>query len=632
MCGLSGIIAFSAAGYPNLERISESLQSVSHRGPDFQAIHRGENFAVAHARLSILDLSPAAHQPFFDENRLNFILHNGEIFNFPKLRQELQAEGTTFNSDSDTEVILKHFAVNGASCFSRLDGFFATVIYDADRQCWYLGRDPYGVKPLYYYSDENIFAFSSELQGLTALGITRQPDWDSLFAYFQLSYIPQPWTALQNVRQVRPGYYIKVDTLHKTVEEVRYCTYPEKDVSEGIAISKGKEVDMFNELFYQAVEKRLISDVPLGAFLSGGLDSTAVVAAASGMTRGLKTYSIGFSDDPYYDESRYAEEVARLFRTDHHTIHMSTGDMLEVIPEVLDHFGEPFGDSSAIAVYLLSREVGKEIRVALSGDGGDEVLGGYNKHLAESMLIRNSALFQSVSVFHPILSSAPQGRHNYLSNKTRQLERFLQGAALSPADRYWQWCCFKPEEEVRKMITISHKLGEFEERRARILRNISLYPNDLNKVLSTDLQLVLPGDMLVKTDRMSMAHALEIRSPFLDHALIQYCSALPASWKVKGRTGKVLLRKSLEHKIPDHILNRPKQGFEVPLQRWLNGALKESLLKPLLNNEYLINQAIFDPEEIKILLKKLACTNPGDSPMQVWAILVFQHWWKKYIE
>ncbi len=630
MCGLSGIIAYTDEGKSKLPGISASLQSIIHRGPDYQNIYRKDHYAVGHARLSILDPSPSAHQPFFSDDKRDFIVHNGEIFNFHALRKKLQSEGIECKTSSDTEVILKLFLKEGISCSKSLDGFFATVISDADHQCWYLIRDPMGKKPLYYYSDDHIFAFSSELQGLLAFRLGREPDWDSIFTYLQLNYIPQPWTALQGVKQVRPGHYLKVSLNNPHCEEHSYYGFQEEP-SVSTVSSKGKELDDFGELFTEAVRKRLISDVPLGAFLSGGLDSSAVVSVASSMVPNLSTFSIGFSDDPYYDESRYAEVVARCCRTHHHTIQMKSSEMLEVIPDVLEHLGEPFGDSSAIALFLLSKAVGKSLKVALSGDGSDELLGGYNKHVAESLLRKNRTLIRAFSPLLPLLSTLPQSRNSSFGNKTRQLVRLLQGVKLDPAERYWRWCSISSEDEVSKTIKFSERLSSYPERKDAILKNIRETGGDFNTMLSTDLGLVLTGDMLVKTDRMSMAHGLEIRSPFLDPSLVRYCQGLPGDWKTKGRATKIILRKFLGGKIPETIINRSKQGFEVPLQRWLKGELQEKYISGLLGKDYLVHQSIFEPEEIKGLLKRLSSGNPGDSANKVWGILVFQYWWKKHI-
>ncbi|MHC1707047.1 MAG: asparagine synthase (glutamine-hydrolyzing) [Bacteroidales bacterium] len=631
MCGLSGIIALKTEGLPFLEKISASLESIIHRGPDHQSIHRGNNFAVCHARLSILDLSAAAHQPFFSRDKRAFLLHNGEIFNYRILRDELQAKGEVFTSQSDTEVIEKCFLTSGVSAFEKLDGFFATVIAEPEKHCWHLARDPYGVKPLYYYSDDKIFAFSSEMQGLLALGIERQPDWDSIFTYFQLNYIPQPWTALKNVRQVRPGHCLRVDTETSTVEEISYYPSHESESFKTNTYREGNELKTFEHLFGESVKKRMIADVPVGAFLSGGLDSTAVVSVAAALHPNLETFSIGFTDDPYYNETRYAEEVARIFKTEHQTLSMKTSDMLDVIPGVLEHCSEPFGDSSAIAVYLLSQKVGEKIKVALSGDGSDELLGGYNKHRAEVLFTKYEAVFRSMSFLKPLSAALPQGRHKRSLNTLRKFNRLLDVNNLSPEERYWHWCSFMPESEVKELVVFEKLLTAYAGRKKELLKGLGTNEYELNNLLSTDLRLVLQSDMLVKADRMSMANALEVRSPFLDHELVRFCSSLPVKWKIRGNTSKYILREFLKGKVPDHIIHRKKQGFEVPLHRWLTGELKETYLKELFHEDFIQQQSIFEPRSIRNLLKRLNSGNPGDTAMQVWGLLVFQYWWKKYL-
>ncbi|MCX6270407.1 MAG: asparagine synthase (glutamine-hydrolyzing) [Bacteroidetes bacterium] len=631
MCGFAGIIAFNYNGRLRLDRISAALDAVAHRGPDYRQVYKQNDFAVGHARLSIIDLSQKANQPFFAEDGRSFIIHNGEIFNFSSLSATLIAGGQKIRTHSDTEVVLQNVLQNGPSAFSTLDGFFASAIFDASKKCWYLARDPMGVKPFYYSLNEDFLAFSSEMKGLLAFGIRKEPDWDSLFMYFQLNYIPQPWTAFRNVHQVKPGHYLRVTENKADITEIPFTALP-FDQPDEKKRPAGDVTGEFKKLFSSAVEKRLTADVPVGAFLSGGIDSSAVVAMASTFTRHLKTFSIGFSDDAFYDESRYAEKVARQFGTDHTAISLTTNDMLDVIPEILRNTDEPFGDSSALAVYVLSREVRRKMKVVLSGDGGDELLGGYNKYLAEWRIRHNPLVSNIFSLLRPLFARLSQDRHTTIGNRIRQGERFATAAGQPAWDRYWTWCCWHQSAEVRDYFSDAGKLIEYDQRKLLLTSKIREFPGDLNQVLFSDMALVLLSDMLVKIDRMPMAHALEVRSPFLDHELIRFCSSLPAGYKVKRKSSKILLKEAMKGILPGEIINRPKRGFEVPLYRWLNGELKDSLVNDLFKPDYIKQQGIFNSEGISRLLARLFSGKPGDAAIQVWGLMVFQQWWKNHME
>ncbi len=629
MCGLCGIVSLNREPLRQPERIHNGLKAIAHRGPDHQGVIIRDTIALAHARLSVIDLSEGANQPLQSEDGKTVIIHNGEIFNFKQLRTGLQSRGVRFTTGSDTEVILHAYLHRGREAFADFDGFFATFIYDQTCDTWVLARDPGGVKPLYYTISDGLLLFSSEMKGLLAMGVARSPDMDSLFSYLQLSYIPQPWTAIQGVRQLRRGHCLVPDGEGK-VKEIPYGKI-EASAEEQLPSGAGanQHAGHFRELLGKAVEKRLISDVPAGAFLSGGLDSAAVVAEASRLQAGFSTYTIGFRDHPRYDESRFAEQLARHFQTKHTTIQLREEDMLDVVPAVLEQLDEPFGDSSAIAVFILSREVRKHVKVALSGDGGDELLGGYNKHKAE-WLVRQLPLLPGL-LKHLPFTSIQGNRHKGGGNFFRQLKRLLEGGSMEASARYWHWASFIPEAAASAWLHPDISLPRYHGRKASLLESIRRNPNDMNQVLSLDREIVLQGDMLVKADRMSMAHALEIRSPFLDRDLLSFCEMLPARYKVNVGSGKLILREAYRSILPADTLYRRKQGFEVPLYSWLNGPLKQPYLDKYFADDFVRAQGVFKPEAIRTLLSRLASSRPGDAAMQVWILLVFQYWWEHYI-
>jgi len=630
LCGLCGIVSLNAEPLRQPERIHDGLRAIAHRGPDHQGVYIQNHIALAHARLSVIDLTEQANQPLFSEDGSSVIIHNGEIFNFKQRRTELQALGLHFSTGSDTEVILQAYRLRGKEAFAGLDGFFATFIHDRTGDTWVMARDPAGVKPLYYTTESGMLYFSSEMKGLLAMGIKRRPDMDSLFSYLQLSYIPQPWTAIEGVRQLRRGHCLVPDGAGN-VKEIAYRDIETEETGRlQSGPVEGQHVSRFRELLGKAVEKRLISDVPAGAFLSGGLDSAAVVAEAARLQPGFRTFTIGFREHPRYDESPFAEQLAKQFHTEHTTIQLREEDMLEVLPAVLGQFDEPFGDSSAIAVYLLSREVRKHVKVALSGDGGDELLGGYNKHKAE-WLVRKLPRFPRLLKPLSFAALASGNRHSAGGNFFRQMNRLLEGGSMEAAARYWHWASFMPETAAGTLLQSTVSLKAYPGRKAFLLEPIRKNPHDMNQVLSLDREIVLQGDMLVKADRMSMAHALEIRSPFLDHDLLAFCGMLPARYKVNAGSGKLILREAYRNVLPAGILYRRKQGFEVPLYAWLNGPLKKPYLDKYFADAFIRNQGIFKPEAIRALLTKLASTRPGDAAMQVWILLVLQVWWDHYI-
>jgi asparagine synthase (glutamine-hydrolysing) len=382
-------------------------------------------------------------------------------------------------------------------------------------------------------------------------------------------------------------------------------------------------------LLDSSVQQRMVADVPLGCFLSGGLDSSIIATLASRHTQKLKTFSVGFADEKYFDETKYAQLVAKKIKSDHHVFELSNRDLFEELHQVMEETEEPFADSSALAVYLLSKHTRKEVTVALSGDGADELFGGYNKHQAE-LRARSGGVTNAVArLMSGTLSLLPSSRNSSRGNKIRQLKKFAEGLKLPPNYRYWRWAGFTGGSELHNLLgPVPKGASAYHGRFSALTKEIN---EDLNSVLYTDMKLVLEGDMLVKTDRMSMANSLEVRVPFLDRKLVDLVNAMPVSYKVQKGNGKKILRETFTDILPQEILTRKKQGFEIPLLSWLRKELGP-MIEVQLSEKKIKEQGIFNYKEVKEITRQLFSTDPGDAPARIWALLVFQDWWDRNME
>lgn len=632
MCGIAGIVSFNESGAPWLEKINLASACLALRGPDAEGFYRSGNIAFAHRRLSVIDTSDAANQPMSDTEGRFTIIFNGEFFNYREHRERLIHSGEKFETHSDTEVLLRLYMKEGPDCLRHVNGFFALAIHDKKDDSVFVARDRMGIKPLVYYIDDDKLVFASELKALMAVGIPRNLDRISLLNYFQLNYIPGPASVFENVSKLKPGHYLHFHPAkgRKNCSETCYYQIPKP----GSQIFSGSYEDAqskLQELLAKSVERRLVADVPLGAFLSGGIDSSVIVAIASQYTSHLNTFSIGYKDEPMYDETIYAKMVADKYKTNHTVFELSNDDLYGDLFNVLDYLDEPFADSSALAVNILSQYTRKHVTVALSGDGADEMFAGYNKHRAEWM-VRNKPLFtQSVKIASPLLSPFSGARNSPLANKIRQLHRYATGSRLSPSDRYWRWCAFIGETEIDRMLDFTYSNSDYFRRKKQLLQPIG-NGEKLNDVLYMDMHFVLPNDMLVKVDMMSMANSLEVRVPFLDYELVNFAFTLPDSFKMDASNSKKILRETYRSQLPEALFNRPKHGFEVPLLKWFRTGLKSMITDDLLNDEFIDRQGLFNTEEIRNLKSRLFSANPGEIEARIWGLIVFQYWWKKYMD
>lgn len=625
MCGITGVIAFTEKGKESFSLLSNSLQTLALRGPDGEGKYIHNNVTLGHRRLAIIDTSAVANQPFTDASGRYTIVFNGEFFNFKEHRDKVK--DYPLRSTSDTEVLLYLYIKYGAACLEFINGFFALAIYDNVEEKTFIARDRMGIKPLLIYKDENKLLFASEMKALLAFGIPREMDETSLWQYIQFNYIPSPNSIFRNVNKMEAGTFMEI---HKgEIRTKRYYSIPvQPPVNYEKDYEKAKQ--KLEELLDNSVQKRLISDVPLGAFLSGGIDSSVVVALASRHTKHLNTFSIGYKDEPLFDETKYAELVAKKFNTNHTVFKLSNDDLFENLHSVLDYIDEPFADSSALAVNILSMHARKHVTVALSGDGADEMFGGYNKHAAELRVRKKGLAETAVKTLNPLWSALPKSRNSAFGNKVRQLQKFGEGLNLSEKERYWKWASWYDVEGSEKLLAKAQRHEEYESRKNEILKNIKAN-GDFNEVLYTDMHLVLQGDMLTKVDLMSMANSLEVRVPFLDYTVVDFAFSLPSEFKINSQTGKRILKETFRKDLPEELFHRGKQGFEVPLLKWFRTGLKSMIMDNLLSKDFIKEQGIFNPVEIENLKQKLFSTDSGDAATLTWNILVFQHWWKKYM-
>ncbi|MFT2010067.1 asparagine synthase (glutamine-hydrolyzing) [Pontibacter sp. 13R65] len=632
MCGIAGILAFTEAGRNTFIRLDAAAASLAHRGPDAAGTIVRGRIAMASRRLAIIAPEPAANQPINDASGRYSIVYNGEVFNYKALRKDLQAAGHLFQTASDTEVVLQLYIKEGADCLKKLRGFFAFAIYDAAEEVLFVARDRFGEKPLYFYKDADKFMFASELSALFELGVPREVDFASLYQYLQLTYVPAPASMLQGVKKLLPGHSLLVRG-NRVQEQVWFRSPFSGEVSMKNQLPYPQQQAKLKRFLEQAVQQRMTADVPVGAFLSGGTDSSVVVALAARHQPQLKTFSLGFTDSPYFDETHYARLVANKLGTNHTELRLSTRQLQEYLLPMLHALSEPFADSSALAVYALSQHAGQHVKVVLSGDGADELFGGYNKHLAEYRLLQGGMGAGAVKALDFLWSRLPASRNTYVANKIRQFHRFAAGARLSAQERYWLWATWQNEEEALSLLSPGYRSGAsgrlYRARKGRLVACVNNEQPNLHSVLCADTQLVLSNDMLVKTDLMGMANGLEIRSPFLDHKVVKFAASLPITSKVSMSVQKKILKETFRQELPEELFNRPKKGFEVPLAALWQGEV-QAQLQELLSDEFIFDQGIFDQGAIR-QLRKQAATGSSHAATRLWTVLVFQFWWRKWI-
>ena len=646
MCGICGKANF------NTQPVTESMlkrmcRSFTHRGPDANGIYISragveENkkkpiVGFGHQRLSIIDLSDAGQQPMANEEGTIWITYNGEIYNYREITNELKKKGHYFRSDSDTEAIIHLYEEEGINAVNRLNGMFAFAIWDENLNRLWICRDRIGIKPLVYYWDGEQFAFASEIKAiLTDSNISKDLDYDALQLYLAFNYIPAPFTIFKGIKKLEPGQYLLLQD--GNIEIKNYWRLPVTCSQNNAALPFKDQVEFYKKPLYEAlneaVSSRMIADVPLGAFLSGGIDSSIIVALmALNSNRPVKTFSIGFKDDSPYDETHYAREVAQRYETDHHEFKLSYKDMLDVLADVMSTFDEPFADSSAFPTYIVSRETKRFVTVALSGDGGDELFAGYRSYLSEywySRYMQIPALLRN-GVIENLIKTLPDSRDSKILEYIRRLKKFVKATKGSFPERLLSLKEVFPDEIRMNILlnSVNNNNGKKDPALGWINKLISNYKGDrINSILYSDLKDSLPGDMLTKVDWMSMKNSLEVRVPLLDHNIVELAFSMNGPLKLANGKTKYILKETFKDFLPSNLYKRPKAGFEVPISRWLKTDLK-FLIDKYLSKEELREQGIFDFEIVDDLIQK-HLSNKTDTSWMLWNLIVFQNWYKNY--
>ncbi len=630
MCGIAGAYSFKNKIIQD-EWLQNAANSLNKRGPDNQNFVTIGKASLVHARLSIIDTSTQANQPIYDSTERYAIIFNGEIFNYQTIKKELEEKGVQFKTQSDTEVLLYAYIHFGKAFLHKLNGFFAFVIYDKQEETLFIALDRFGIKPLYFFSDDDYFFFGSELKTITQFPINKEINWSSVATYFQLNYIPGKNSIFNNIYRLEPGNYIEIH--NGKLQTQKWYTIPYNALqAEQNQLSYTEQKTKLVELMDDSVRLRLIADVPLGAFLSGGIDSSVVTAMAARHTKNLNTFSIGFEGNSFFDETPYANLVAKHFNTNHTVFKLKNEDLFESLHELLEYTDEPFADSSALLVNILSKFTRKQVTVALSGDAGDELFAGYNKHYGEWQSRNGGWQANIIHALKPVWHSLPKSRSGKIGNKIRQLERFAIGMDMPASERWWRWCCINDLDFVDSLLIdkIDQSLTKIIETRQQFSKVVD-FDGTLNDCLLADVGMVLPYDMLVKVDRMSMRNSLEVRVPFLDYRIVEFAFSLPVSSKIDANYKKKIVQDAFKEVLPAELYNRPKKGFEVPLLQWFRTDLKDRILNDWLSDKFIIEQNVFHLNKIQQLKAQLFSNNPGDVHAQIWSLIIFQNFWKKYM-
>jgi len=633
MCGIVGFLTPKAVDIPDHEILKGMREILIHRGPDDSGEYirplddQGPFVFLGHRRLSIIDLA-GGHQPLSNESRTVWVIFNGEIYNFRELRTELEQQGHRFKTNSDTEVIAHSYEEYGEKCFQRFNGMFAIGIWDENKRQLVLARDRLGKKPLYYSPLKDSFLFGSELKALMAYPLfPRKINPLSFMKYLFYEFIPCPHTIFEDAKKLPPASYL---IWEKGEIEVKQYWSPFHLGKEDRNLSETEIESNMLDLLKQSVKRRLISDVPLGVFLSGGIDSSAITALAQEEVPGkVKTFSISF-EDPSFDESKYASLASTHIGTEHWEQRMYPEDLLNLIPNLPDILDEPMADASILPTYLLSKFTREHVTVALGGDGGDEIFAGYPTYLA-SKFARYYERF--LGVFHPMVTFfgnlLPVSDDNISFDF--KVKKFLSGIGYPDGIRnsIWLGSFSFPENERVLSPEIQRQFD-----RDRLIEEIILYEREYPHEDRTtmlqflDLKLYLQEAILVKVDRASMACSLEVRAPFLDHELVEFVMGLPSNLKLKGLTSKYLLKKVMKNYLPEAIIHRPKKGFGVPIAKWVKGPLRE-LFGDLLSPDRLKREGFLNPEYVATLLLD-HLHNRRDNRKQLWTLLVWELWCNRY--
>ena len=617
MCGIAGYFTPQRRG--DVAAVRTMCDQIRHRGPDDEGYHADAGCVIGMRRLSIIDLS-TGHQPISNEDQSLWVVFNGEIYNYQELRDDLASRGHRFSTHSDTEVLTHLYEEYGVDGIARLRGMFAYALWDARRRELLLARDRFGKKPLYYALLPEGLYFGSELKCLRAAGIPLDLDSEALRQYFRFSYIPDPLTPFQQVKKLEPGGWLQYSETGE-IRRGRYWKLPPPAERASTSDSRETVNRRLVEIFDESVRLRMIADVPLGAFLSGGIDSSSVVASmALQSLEPVKTFSIGFEESSY-NELEYAQAVADRYKTEHHTM-IVRPDSTELVPRLVWHFDEPFADSSAIPTYLVSQFAAQHVKVVLTGDGGDELFGGYPNFLAVE---RNRkwdaippALRPLIGTFAGALPYRAYGK-NFLWMISRP----------TPLERYFEFVY--TQHFLSRNLLNDPWMMPLEERELRKAFPDCLLDSGadaLTQAMYFEGTANLTGDMLVKVDRMSMANSLEVRCPMLDHELAGFAATIPHNWKIQNGQGKYCFIEAMKNRLPEVVWNRPKRGFSVPIREWLRGPLRE-MLYDTLTGQHFLEFGFVSQKFLRTMIQE-HMDGRRDNRQPLWALLMLELWLRQW--
>jgi asparagine synthase (glutamine-hydrolysing) len=634
MCGIFGQIGSSPAG----ERCGQELR---HRGPDdaglkYFALSPGSMWvSLQHRRLAIIDLSSAGHQPMCNEDETVWITFNGEIYNFQELRGELLAAGHQFRSNSDTEVIIHGYEQWGHDVVRRLRGMFSFALWDQRLRRMLLAIDHMGKKPLFYSYDGRKLVFASEIKALLKAGVPAELDPVALHDYLTYLYFPYPSTAYRHIRKMAPGSAMEIQV--GAEGELRQIGWKYWDAAQSaespLELSESQMIDRARELMEEAVKLRLVSDVPLGLFLSGGLDSSAITAfAARHSPEQVKTFTVGFANSKFYDELPAANLVAQKFRTEHHILQADEA-CADSMTRVVRHFDEPFGNPTAILEYIITKLMRKHVKVAISGDGGDELFGGYVRYAGAGLARRYRLLPKFitkglVSRLSTLMNDATDGRHGF-----RRVREFAQSAWQAEEDMYLDWVGYFSAAEKQELYAPAFAMAVGDRDSGDFLRQFfrrGAHLDPLSRLGYVDSASFLCCNCLEYADRMSMANSLEVRAPFTDYRLLEFALQVPQKMKVRRMTTKWITRQALRDVLPEEVLEKKKMGFNPPLPQWINGELKPAI-RQLLSPKVVESRGIFRPEAVQKLLRDHE-EHRRDNALKIWALLMVEVWQRMYFD
>jgi asparagine synthase (glutamine-hydrolysing) len=627
MCGICGIVHSEKSRAIPISLIKSMNDTIYHRGPDDEGIYLNKNVALASRRLSIIDLD-TGHQPLSNENGKIWIAYNGETYNFPELKKELEKKGHKFKTKSDTETIVHSYEEWGENFVKKLRGMFAFAIWDDREKKLILVRDRIGIKPLYYsITNDGTLIFGSELKALLKYpGIDKEIDTTALDLFLTIEYIPAPFTIFKKIKKLMAGHILIFKDSYIKIKK-----YWDIETTDRETKNFNEYCDQLFSLLKESVQLRLISDVPLGCFLSGGIDSSSIVGLMSELgVKPIRTFSIGF-EEKSYNELKYARIIARKFKTEHKEFIIKP-QVIDLTEKLINHLDEPFGDFSIFPTYLVSKIAREYVKVILSGDGGDEVFGGYEHYQAQKLA--NIPLLYPLNQFarYAFKPFPPKEKKKGSWNK---LKRYGEGFSFSAKDRHFRWMMFLNKKYKEKLYSPNFLNSIKKEENLLSLSPFKEYLgnaqnfDEINTELYLDLKTYLSDDILVKVDRMSMATSLETRVPLLDHKLVEFVFEIPGNLKLKGLTTKWIFKKTMERLLPKENIYRSKEGFSIPIKNWLKNELR-NLLLDFLNERNINSSGFFHYPFIKKMIKEHLDGKENHSH-RLWALLVFEVWRKNYL-